>query len=323
MNQRFGLKGLSTRLDDSQPKGLPGLDDVESKIKAEKLRHAQLMTSRLEEQDRLRRGVYIEAMAARAEMARLAAEMLKAFEGALPDFASGIAAKLHVPSRDALHVLRGEFRRACARLAAFHAFSSRGANERPFDFVLDRFEQRRRIKNESERAGKYDIREKAIKLSLNSIYGKLAQSVGREGRPPAVANPYYAAATTAYRRRRTTGRETLASSGSYTPASGRTPSCHRTNRLGSRRAMRPSQCIDARSRRLNRLNFRCTHRPRASLRWRLIEAALLDPHAIVFFATDGIVSTRELQGLSRVRKKGDAVELGDWEYSEADAPTHL
>ena len=56
----------------------------------------------------------------------------------------------------------------------------------------------------------------------------------------------------------TTGRETLASSGSYTPASGRTPSSHRTNRLGSR-AMRPSQCIDARSRRLNRLNFRCAH----------------------------------------------------------------
>src|SRR3954449_5285056 len=36
-----------------------------------------------------------------------------------------------------------------------------------------------------------------------------------------------------------TGRETLASSGSYTPASGRTPCCHRTNRLGSRQAMRP------------------------------------------------------------------------------------
>jgi hypothetical protein len=52
------------------------------------------------------------------------------------------------------------------------------ANERPFDFVLDRFEERRRIKAESDRAGMYDIREKAIKLSLNSIYGKLAQSVG-------------------------------------------------------------------------------------------------------------------------------------------------
>jgi|SRR5271166_1615782 len=124
VRQRFNLSGLSTRLDDyaSQERlPLEGGGSIESQIKAEKLRHAQLMTSRLEEQDRLRRGVYIEAKAARAEMARLAQEMLKAFEGALPDFASGISAKLHVPSRDALHVLRGEFRRACARLAAFHA----------------------------------------------------------------------------------------------------------------------------------------------------------------------------------------------------------
>ena len=94
------------------------------------------------------------------------------------------------------------------------------AKERPFDFIVDLFEERRRIKDEIERSGKYDIREKTIKLALNSIYGKLAQSVGPEGRAPAVANPYYAAATTAY--------------------------CQR----------------------------------------RLLEAALLDPHAIVFFATD-------------------------------------
>ena len=127
------------------------------------------------------------------------------------------------------------------------------ANERPFEFVRDHFIERRAIKAESERTGKYDIREKAIKLSLNSIYGKLAQSVGgAEGKAPSVANPYYAAATTAYCRRR------------------------------------------------------------------LLEAALLDPHAIVFFATDGIVSTRPLTGLARVKKAGDVVDLGDWEYGEAD-----
>ena len=37
---------------------------------------------------------------------------------------------------------------------------------------------------------------------------------------------------------------------------------------GSRCAMRPSQCIDARSRRLNRLYFRRAHWARASLKWR-------------------------------------------------------
>ena len=122
------------------------------------------------------------------------------------------------------------------------------ANERLFDFVRDLFVERRQIKEAADRTGRYDIREKTIKLSLNSIYGKLAQSVGGDGAAPSVANPYYAAATTAYCRRR------------------------------------------------------------------LIEAALIDPHAIVFFATDGIVSTRPLKGLERVRKKGDVVDLGDWEY---------
>jgi hypothetical protein len=49
-----------------------------------------------------------------------------------------------------------------------------GADKRPFDFVVDLFEERRRIKDEIERSGNYDIREETIKRSLNSIYGKLA-----------------------------------------------------------------------------------------------------------------------------------------------------
>ena len=56
----------------------------------------------------------------------------------------------------------------------------------------------------------------------------------------------------------------------------------------------------------------------AATRRRLMEAGLIDPHAIVFFATDGIVSTRELIGLPRVRREGEDVELGDWEYCLAD-----
>jgi hypothetical protein len=153
-------------------------------------------------------------------------------------------------------------RKPAAKITAFDIEEARifmprhagRANERPFEFVRDHFIERRAIKAESERTGKYGIREKAIKLSLNSIYGKLAQSVGgAEGKAPSVANPYYAAATTADCRRR------------------------------------------------------------------LLEAALLDPHAIVFFATDGIVSTRPLTGLARVKEAGDVIDLGDWEYCEADS----
>jgi hypothetical protein len=57
----------------------------------------------------------------------------------------------------------------------------------------------------------------------------------------------------------------------------------------------------------------------AATRHRLMEAALIDPHAIVFFATDGIVSTRPLIGLPRVREEGEDVELGDWEHCKADS----
>ena len=124
-SQRFGLNGITTRLDAPPPRveapiapqvDLPPADDtVETKIKAEKLRQAQLMTSRLEEEDRARRGVYVEAASARAEITRVASDMLKVFEGALPDFASELAAKHQIPQRDALHLLRQAFRRVRER----------------------------------------------------------------------------------------------------------------------------------------------------------------------------------------------------------------
>jgi hypothetical protein len=56
----------------------------------------------------------------------------------------------------------------------------------------------------------------------------------------------------------------------------------------------------------------------AATRRRLMEAGLVDPHSIVFFATDGIVSMSELTGLARVCKGDDDVALGGWEYCEAD-----
>jgi hypothetical protein len=38
-----------------------------------------------------------------------------------------------------------------------------------------------------------------------------------------------------------------------------------------------------------------------------------DPHAIVSFMTDGIVSMRELKHMPRVKGKGEKLNLGDWE----------
>lgn len=134
---------------------------------------------------------------------------------------------------------------------------------RPFAFIRDYYDQRRAIKDDAARTGVYDPLEIVIKLFINSVYGKLAQFIGEKGKIPKTANPYYAAAITAYGRRR------------------------------------------------------------------LCEAALVDPHAIVFFATDGVVSTRPLHGpeplskgdggIDRVKVEGkDVIALGDWEFVQGD-----
>ena len=142
VNQRFGMNGLSTRLDGAPPVAstaqlsLPLGDSVEAQIKAEKLRQAQLMTSRLEEEDRQRRGLYVEVKAARNEMARLAADLLRDFEGSLTDLSAALAGQFHVPARDVLHVLRKEFRRVRERLAGAHAAAA-AAEPRTIQAVED------------------------------------------------------------------------------------------------------------------------------------------------------------------------------------------
>lgn len=129
-----------------------------------------------------------------------------------------------------------------------------GNDEKPYAFVAELYEMRRQAKSQKE----YDIVEKAIKLCINSLYGKTVQSVGgTDDAPPACACPYYGAATT------------------------------------------------------------------ANCRARLLEAAILDPHSIVTFMTDGIVSTRELKGLPRAKEifegdppEGVTIDLGDWEFEK-------
>lgn len=155
-NQRFGLNGISTRLDLQPPPEIihqaekaapktepppasppsplslvePSPPSVEDQIKREKLRQAQLTTARAEEQDRLSRGVYIDAVAAREEMARIPRRIVDAFEGAIPEFAAAIAAKWQIPARDATHLLRAEFRRT--RTLVAQKFAALAAEEPEF-----------------------------------------------------------------------------------------------------------------------------------------------------------------------------------------------
>ncbi|HEY8125394.1 MAG TPA: hypothetical protein VIF88_08250 [Methylocystis sp.] len=143
-SQRFGLNGISTKLDDAPatPHGhsppppsarvpaQPFEPSVEDQIKREKLLQAQLATSRAKEQDRLSRGVYILAAEARDATTRAAAQLVASFEGAVPDLAAAIAAKWQLPARDVTHLLRAEFRKIRARVGA--EFAALGAEEPEF-----------------------------------------------------------------------------------------------------------------------------------------------------------------------------------------------
>jgi hypothetical protein len=71
-------------------------------------------------------------------------------------------------------------------------------DEKPFGFVQQLFDLRASIIAED----KNDVRGVILKLAINSIYGKLAQSVGRKGDPPPFASPWMAAAITAGTRRK-------------------------------------------------------------------------------------------------------------------------
>jgi hypothetical protein len=139
-NQRFGLNGITTRLDapvqasnsqqaeearptvaaSSAPTDLAPIDPVEERIKREKLRQAELVTAKLEREDRAAHGAYVRTEAAREEMTRIAATLLTIFEGALPDLSGALAAQFGISGRDALHLLRQELRKIRERAAAAH-----------------------------------------------------------------------------------------------------------------------------------------------------------------------------------------------------------
>ena len=76
-------------------------------------------------------------------------------------------------------------------------FKPANPDEKPFAFILELFKLRAEIMAKDPN----DVRAQVLKLAINAIYGKLAQSVGRKGRPPKWASPWMAAAITAGTRR--------------------------------------------------------------------------------------------------------------------------
>jgi hypothetical protein len=149
VNERFGLNGLDTNLEPppsvsapraprDKPEQAPQVRVVpegetggtsEAIIKAEKAKQSILLTDRLNSEARARNGKYMDAQKGAGAMTRLADEMLKIFEGAFPEFASAHAAKFQIPQKGSLLLLREEFRKTRAQLAAVCA--SRAAETPP------------------------------------------------------------------------------------------------------------------------------------------------------------------------------------------------
>ena len=78
-------------------------------------------------------------------------------------------------------------------MSELHAFEPSGEEATPFAFIQQLFDYRASLP-------KTDVREKVIKLGINSVYGKLAQRIGERGIAPVFASPWHAAAITAWTR---------------------------------------------------------------------------------------------------------------------------
>jgi len=134
LGQRFG-NGLATRLDapdvvpaaaETAPaastvlpfrKEEPLADTVEKQIARERLESLQRQNraGAIDEAERAGRLTDSEAVA--RSTGKMASQLIAMFEGALPEFASAIAAKHQIPHRDLLHLLRTEFRKVRASTA--------------------------------------------------------------------------------------------------------------------------------------------------------------------------------------------------------------
>ncbi len=114
LGQRLGANGRA-RLDGETS------DPTDAAIKRQRLAQLELANERARAEAAASSGRYVEADAARQEMGKIAGRLVAAFEGALPELASAVAASSSLPQREVLHLLRGSWRAIRARLSGTEA----------------------------------------------------------------------------------------------------------------------------------------------------------------------------------------------------------
>jgi hypothetical protein len=124
MSQMVG-NGSSTRLDvpeikrveASTPSPATAADLVEMRFKQAKLEQQEAVNRKIAEEEKYRNGLYMLTTEAKAEQAKLAAQLLQSFEGGLTEMASALAAEYKLPQRDVVHMMRNQFREVRQKIA--------------------------------------------------------------------------------------------------------------------------------------------------------------------------------------------------------------
>jgi hypothetical protein len=115
MSQMTG-NGSGTRLNFATAAAVPKTDTtkaqedpIEMRFKQAKLEQQEAINRKIAEEEKARAGVYMLADEARAEAAKLAGQLLQAFEGGLNEMAAALAAEYKLPQRDVVHTIRAQF----------------------------------------------------------------------------------------------------------------------------------------------------------------------------------------------------------------------
>ncbi len=132
ISQRTG-NGLDTKLDlpsqlslartepreasDQTPSTPPVKDPIEEQIKRERLDALQRANRLKAIEEAAAAGKFTETADVTRQMGQLAVQLLAVMEGSLSEIATAISAKFQIPQRDALHLMRNEFRKVRATSA--------------------------------------------------------------------------------------------------------------------------------------------------------------------------------------------------------------
>ncbi len=88
-----------------------GGDDVDRKLKLAKLETVERANRMSALEELASQGLYTETSSVRSEMGKIAGQMIRIVEGALPEIATALAAEFRLEARDVTHHLNEQFRK--------------------------------------------------------------------------------------------------------------------------------------------------------------------------------------------------------------------